>query len=95
MLKDTRRRSLLKTNKCQKCPIIGAYETYYMRTFESLPVGAFAVYAAQRLCCVLCVCVCVCVREREREREREFVYVYTCVCCKQVSPSLCLCVCVR
>ena len=29
--------SLLRQNKCQKRPNIVAKETYYMRTFESLP----------------------------------------------------------
>ena len=30
-------KSLRRPKKCQKKPIIGAKETYYMRTFESLP----------------------------------------------------------
>ena len=67
---------VLSLSKCQKRPTVGAKETYYMRTFESLrtvrrgsvpriSLNSFFTSMTPDAAVVIglyCVCVCVCVR---------------------------------
>ncbi len=41
-------RCLRRPSKCQKRPTIGAKETYYVRTFESLPIHSYALVVRKR-----------------------------------------------
>jgi hypothetical protein len=74
-----------RPNKCQKRPTIGAKETYYMRTFESL--GSTSTLAIEILLGPRILLadwhftyVCMCVRVRVCVCARARVFVCVCVC---------------